>query len=533
MNPYLSFSRSSSPWTEELVYSNHVSIGTHKLGMFISGHPTHPDKPNMPNELIIFFSGAGDVHQSWGPVRKVIEVWNRWSETNTQIDPRILLYDRSGLGESERGPNRLTATNAASELLTALRITGLLAHHKSLILVAHSYGAIVAREFLHLLESEPSSLSPPSSPFSTSAKDEPPIPTIKLEAHEDHPIIQIPNVPKPACPANPTKSSPTEDRLIKEEDIPEWSSSTSQPQDPSKSSSPDNSNQRAKIKALVLVDPSTEHQHLYFPHPNPDITALLGNLNFARVTGLRENALNSNHMTKEDWRARAIALSTPSSLAASVEEVSNYVEVCTTLAEKRQLERHVLGDRPLVILQAESWKEYEGIYAAGVEAGNGTVQERQRFRELLDSWKENDRKLKDELLGLTTHYRAADLNIKTDPAGSTVEPIRVVVYEGDEGGRLHVDTGWDTQVTNQQSEPGWGSKTCKLVTVKNCGHNIQLIRPELVVWEIVWALTIVRREQEETDACVESKQERKRKRTRSNEHDATKDGTEVTKKASL
>ncbi|KAM7217473.1 hypothetical protein V8F06_007104 [Rhypophila decipiens] len=529
MNQYLSFSRSSSPWTEEQIYSNHVSIATHKLGMYISGHPSHPDKPNTPNELIIFFSGAGDVHQSWGPVRKVIEVWNRWSETNTQIDPRILLYDRSGLGESERGPNSLTATNAASELLTALRVTGLLAHHKSLILVAHSYGAIVAREFLHLLESEP------SSPSNTSAKDEPPTPTIKLEAHEDHPNIRILYVPtpedNPACPANPTKSSPTEDSPIKLEDIPEWSSSTSQKQDPSKSS-PDNSN-RAKIKALVLLDPSTEHQHLYFSHPNPDITALLGNLNFARVTGLRENTLNSNHMTKADWRARAIALSTPSSLAASAEEVSNYVEVCTTLAEKCQLERHVLGDRPLVILQAEGWKEYEAIYAAGVEAGNGTVEERRRFRELLDSWEDNDRKLKEELLGLTTHYRAADLNIKSDPAGGIVEPIRVVVYEEDSRGRLHVDTGWDTQVTNQQSGAGWGSKNCKLVTVKNCGHNMQLIRPELVVWEIVWALTIVRREQETADACVEPKQERKRKRTWANEQDATKDGTAVTKKASL
>ncbi|KAM7190143.1 hypothetical protein V8F33_009620 [Rhypophila sp. PSN 637] len=500
--------------------------------MYISGHPSHPDKPNTPNELIIFFSGAGDVHQSWGPVRKVIQVWNRWAETNTQIEPRILLYDRSGLGESERGPNRLNATNAASELLTALRTTGLLAHHKSLILVAHSYGAIVAREFLHLLESEPSSSVIPSL-SNTSAKgqpahlplssppfhtrlmeiaDDPSTPAIKLEPHDDHQVFQIPNVPKPedtpACPANPTKSSPTarKDSPIKLEDIPEWSSAPSP-----REKDPNNSN-LAKVKALVLVDPSTEHQHLYFPHPNSDITSVLGNLNFAQVTGLRENALNSNHITKEEWRARAIALSTPSNLAASAEEVSNYVEVCTTLVEKQQLEKHVLGNRPLVILQAEAWKEYEAIYAAGVEAGNGSPEERQRFKELLDSWKENDRKLKEDLLGLTTHYRAADLNIKTDPAGTVEQPIRVVV-DDEEGGRLHVDRGWENQVRNQQSATGWGNKNCKMVTVKDCGHNIQLIRPELVVWEIVWALTIVRREQQETDACVErGKQERKRKR---------------------
>lgn len=60
---------------------------------------------------------------------------------------RVLLYDRSGLGRSEHGPNRDTGPIAADELSMLLKAIDLPGPY---ILVAHSYGGCVAREFLHM-----------------------------------------------------------------------------------------------------------------------------------------------------------------------------------------------------------------------------------------------------------------------------------------------------------------------------------------------------------------------------------------------
>lgn len=60
---------------------------------------------------------------------------------------RVLLYDRSGLGRSEHGPNQDIGPIAANELSMLLKAVNLPGPY---ILVAHSYGGCVAREFLHL-----------------------------------------------------------------------------------------------------------------------------------------------------------------------------------------------------------------------------------------------------------------------------------------------------------------------------------------------------------------------------------------------
>lgn len=204
---------------------------------------------------------------------------------------RILLYDRSGLGRSEdRPPNpkqptaaAVTAAEELHALLTTLHLT------LPYILVAHSYGAIVAREFLHL-----------------------------------HP---------------------------------------------------------ASVAGMVLADPASERQHHYFHIPDPNITAVLGDLSFARVTGLRDDA----KLSRDEWRLRAadIARGTATPSSAGRVEAASFVEVCETLAAKNQLSHHPLGaDKPLSIICCRSVRDYERIYAAGVEAENGTEEERRAFQEL-------------------------------------------------------------------------------------------------------------------------------------------------------
>ena len=76
------------------------------------------------------------------------------------------------------------------------------------------------------------------------------------------------------------------------------------------------------------------------------------------------------------------------------------------------------------------------MYEAGVEAGNGTEEERRRFRELLDGWEEKDKGWKEELLRLSGKSR--------------------------------------------------------MVVLEDCGHNVQLVRPDVVAREVEWAVDLVR-----------------------------------------
>ncbi|KAL3432897.1 Alpha/Beta hydrolase protein [Aspergillus tetrazonus] len=89
-----------------------ISIGTHSLSCSITGPTPH----DLSDPLVVVFPGSGNVASSYVAAERLLRPFTR-----------TLLYDRSGLGRSE---NISTDT--------------------PLLLVAHSYGAMFAREFLHL-----------------------------------------------------------------------------------------------------------------------------------------------------------------------------------------------------------------------------------------------------------------------------------------------------------------------------------------------------------------------------------------------
>lgn len=290
-----------------------ISIGTHSIWVSISGVSSQPQDP-----IVVILTGAGDVASSYTVVERLVAPF-----------ASILLYDRSGLGRSEAGPNRATATTAATEvhaLLEAAHIS------QPLLLVGHSYGGIVAREYLHL-----------------------------------HP---------------------------------------------------------ERVAGMVLSESSTERQSKYFQVPDPNINAVLGNLNFAQVTGLRADS----KLSRDEWRTRVIDIS--KGHAAAHAEAAAFVEVCETLGAKEQYKNRALGDKPLSVIRCNSAREYERIYEHGVKVGNGTEEERNSFRHLLDRWEELDREIKEEQLHLSSNSR--------------------------------------------------------LVHVLDCGHYVHLTRPDVVAEEIRW-----------------------------------------------
>jgi pimeloyl-ACP methyl ester carboxylesterase len=293
--------------------SSMIPLGTHRLSMSISGIPsTHRDP------IVVILTGAGDVASSYIAVEQRVGSF-----------ARILLYDRSGLGRSEPGPHQPTATTAATELHALLQAANIF---QPLLLVAHSYGGIVAREYLHL-----------------------------------HPN---------------------------------------------------------RVAGMVLSESSTERQSDYFQIPDPNINAVMGNLNFAQVTGLRSDS----KLSRDEWRSRAIDISKGG--AAAQAEAASFVDVCQTLRAKEQYLNRAMGDNPLVVIRCNSARDYERIYEKGVEAGNGTEGQRKAFRGLLDRWEDIDRDIKEEQLKLSSNSR--------------------------------------------------------LVHVPECGHYVHLVRPDVVAEQIRW-----------------------------------------------
>lgn len=321
--------------------SSLISIGTHRLWVSVIG-PPRTSSPQDP--LVIVITGAGDVTSSYTALSPLISSYCR-----------ILLYDRSGLGRSEPAPTPANPTSHDSEssqksgtastsqytspAVTAAEELHILLERMQLepplILVAHSYGAIIAREYLHLYDKD--------------------------------------------------------------------------------------------VVGIVLADGSTERQCDYFRLPDPDIDAVLGDLKVAQVTGLRAEA----RLSRDEWRERAIDISRGAA-GAQAEANSDTLNIfCRTLGEKKQFQNRAMRDRPVSVIRC-GIREYERIYKAGIEAGNGTREQRQAFRRLLDRWPSIDQDLKEEQLQLST--------------------------------KTH------------------------LIYLPECSHNVHLTRPDVVAGEIRWVL---------------------------------------------
>jgi pimeloyl-ACP methyl ester carboxylesterase len=302
-----------------------ISIGTHQLSFSISGEPRAPHKP-----LVVIIPGSGDVASSYIALEPLVAQF-----------AQILLYDRSGLGNSQRGPSSPLAVTSAIELHKLLQA---IKQQPPFLLAAHSYGGIIAREYYHLYPNE--------------------------------------------------------------------------------------------VCGMALFDTATERNLEYFQVPDPNIAAVLGNLKVALVTGLRADA----KLSRDQWRQRAIDMARGDETAQAEADGDAVMEVCRALAEKKQLDRQAMGNKPLSIIRCNSARDYERIYAAGVEAGNGTEAQQRAFRRTLDQW---DSAMQD----------------------LSIDQLRL------------------------------SSKT-HFIYLHDCGHNVQLVRPDVIAGEIKWVLDQVRRGRE-------------------------------------
>jgi pimeloyl-ACP methyl ester carboxylesterase len=120
-------------------HSGLVSIGTHS--MFLSAAGPTRSSPSTP--AVILEAGGGSNSIPYAAVKRLISKF-----------ARVYSYDRSGRGRSEISPSRdvkLDATTLAIELSSLLAAAKIPPPY---VMVPHSYGGIISREFLAMKGTE-------------------------------------------------------------------------------------------------------------------------------------------------------------------------------------------------------------------------------------------------------------------------------------------------------------------------------------------------------------------------------------------
>jgi len=269
-----------------------VSVGSHSLCLYTYG----PDrKDGEPAALII--PGLGGTAREWAAGRRMMSSFIR-----------TYLYDRSGYGDSEPSPERPTSTNIAAEMDLLLRNANI---KPPFILIGHSWGGILAREFITL-----------------------------------HP---------------------------------------------------------ESVAGLVLVDANQEHTLERLDWTNPVLWAVTEGLDDQEVIGLtREHKL-----TREEWRAYEDERKDSKYKEQAAAEVAEYRSSFPILGSKSQLHRTppFLGNTPVSVVKGSSMRDFARRYNAGVEAGNGTEDEREAFDQILLTWEEEDSRLQMESLTLSSRVQ--------------------------------------------------------------------------------------------------------------------------------
>ena len=110
-----------------------VSIGSHSLFLKASGPMRKPGDP-----VVIIECGHSDFSDTWAAVQRCISPF-----------ARVCTYDRAVYGRSEVSATPRTAVNIAQELFSLLRAAKI---EPPYVLIGYSYGGILVREFLALLD---------------------------------------------------------------------------------------------------------------------------------------------------------------------------------------------------------------------------------------------------------------------------------------------------------------------------------------------------------------------------------------------
>jgi pimeloyl-ACP methyl ester carboxylesterase len=176
------------------------------------------------------------------------------------------------------------------------------------------------------------------------------------------------------------------------------------------------------IAGMVFVDAGVPHHFEVLPMiwREPDMMAMMADVDFVAVTGVKENTALSD----DEWKAFLEEEGSEKHARQAGRENEVFARAYKALKGKGLLEKTppLLGARPICVLRGNTDKDYEKMFHAGVAKGNGTQEQRAKMKEVLDGWEEKDTCLQKQFLQMSTrgHFIQAPLtsghNIQlTDP----------------------------------------------------------------------------------------------------------------------
>jgi len=182
------------------------------------------------------------------------------------------------------------------------------------------------------------------------------------------------------------------------------------------------------VAGMVFVDANQEKTFLHHENfPPPCFSSMMASVNYFKVTGITADTALSD----EEFQAVVEAQAKPSTQMIEAAEASGAKGDWRVLAAKKQLEMQAMGNRPVSVIHGNTARDFQRIYEAGVEAGNGTEKEREEFREMVDWWHETSTVRSKEILALSSVNNWRDTersghNIELIEPGLIVEEIKWV-----------------------------------------------------------------------------------------------------------
>ncbi|KAH8811057.1 Alpha/Beta hydrolase protein [Xylogone sp. PMI_703] len=184
------------------------------------------------------------------------------------------------------------------------------------------------------------------------------------------------------------------------------------------------------VVGIVFVDANQENTFLHhenFPPPCFDI--MMAGIDYWEVVGIKADT----PLSEEEFQAVLDVQRKPSTAVTQAAEEAGAKGDSRVLAAKQQLQNQVMQNRPISVIHANTARDFQRMYEAGVKAGNGSEKDREEFREIIEFWKATSTVRAKEILSLSSVHRFRDTS--------------------------------------------------------KSGHNVQLLEPELIVDEVKWVLS--------------------------------------------
>lgn len=181
------------------------------------------------------------------------------------------------------------------------------------------------------------------------------------------------------------------------------------------------------VVGMVFVDANTEKTLGGGDWPLPYFEAVVAGLDYMQVTGIVADCV----LSEEEMAVVTKQGEDPRLQATAAAEQKGYPDGAPVLAAKQHFEQKILGDRPISVIRAETPRDFQRLYDAGVAAGNGSEEDRENFRNFLIPFTKDDQINQEEILTLSTvsHYVRATSghNVQMVQADLIAEEIRWVL----------------------------------------------------------------------------------------------------------